>query len=121
MSRTKVALYSFALDGGTGAIILRGTKLLGLEGYLSCSLMTLAPLSFGAGVTLDFGWIALPSGLLVGVDPSYFGAPPALEIRAQTVNYPSVHFAAPEPVLMTVNGGVLTSGELVLLLEAVRP
>lgn len=116
------ALYSFALDGGTGTIILRGASLSGLICFhlRPVEAVILAPFAATPGTTLDFGWAANPTGLAGGIDPQYFTVAPELDPLTAPAP-PSLYFGPRTPIQMTVNGVALVSGELELVIEAFRP
>jgi hypothetical protein len=121
MSRTRRGLYSFALDGGNGTVLLRGSVIPRLTCFLTASVVTLDVFAVSAGTLLDFGFQSQPSFFATGVDPTAFSPPPAREFNAP-VNFPgAVLLAAPEQLVMVISGGVITAGELELLVECVDP
>jgi hypothetical protein len=118
----KRGLYSYALDGGApGTISLRGSQLQGLEFFWRVWVFVLAPFALTPGTTMDFGYAGALGAILPGLDPQYFSGAAPDSVSTSLVAYPNWRLASGStPLTMTISGLALVSGELELVVEAVR-
>jgi hypothetical protein len=127
MSRTKRALWSFAIDGGAvGTILLRGASMPRFVHIERAGAILLEAVTFAAGARLDFGWQSDPAALSTAIwgsslDPSTFGAPPVLLFEGSPgTTIQIVPRATLEPFVMVVSGAAVTGGAIELFVEAIE-
>lgn len=120
MSRTLKATYSFALDGGNGVILLRGAQSHSFEVYWTWSLVVTEPVD-GTYTDIDIGVVSNTGIVRTGV-PKVTLNQPAPDMQWNVVQlYVPLHFGVTEPWCISVNGGSITTGAFVLLVQADRP
>jgi hypothetical protein len=121
MARSVKSTYLFALDGGApGTVLLRGAAVRRFELYLSFTLIVTEAFT-GSFTDIDLGWPSDPVGLR-NVNSGYLqpGTLPSIGIQGY-VNTALHILSAIEPFQMTINGGDITAGGFILIVEAVSP
>jgi hypothetical protein len=108
--------YDVSIDGGAvGVHTLRGGFIRPRDIVYVTVVVQMTTLAYGAGVTIDVGWVTVPNGLAAAMDPSI--ADPAPSVLDQVYGGIIPGLAGWESMVLRVNNAALTAGSIEVLLE----